>query len=246
MAERTLLSRRFGRAAEDLELDFGSGDRPALVTALLAACAAPADARHWWRRPAGERTSALLALLRESEGGDSIALTLRCEAAGCGAPFEIEVPPAALAGEPPASDAVTIDRGDEGPLSLRRPTGEDLHSWRAVRQGSREQRVMAMLESLCVAGEPRPGDEARAAEALAAADPLIAFSVFCACPACGHEAERDVDLEGVALQRLAARQRALLREVHALASHYGWTESEILAVAPARRARYLELIAGFE
>jgi len=33
--------------------------------------------------------------------------------------------------------------------------------------------------------------------------------------------------------------------VHALASRYGWTEREILAVAPARRARYLELIDGW-
>lgn len=241
---RSPLSRPFGRAAEDLEFDFGTGDRPALVTALLATCAAPTDAKHWWHQPVSERTAALLALLRESEGGEAIALTLRCEAAGCGARFEIELPHAVLAVEPSEKETIEVRRDDGGLLSLRLPTGEDLRALRALRPASREQALMAMLASLRVAGEPRPDDEARAAEALAEADPLVAFSVFCACPTCGQEAAREVDIEGLALQRLAARQRGLLREVHALASRYGWTEGEILAVAPARRARYLELIEG--
>ena len=246
MAERTTFTRRFGRAVEDLELDFSAGDRPALVTALLAACAAPAAAEHWWQRPVGDRTAALLALLRDSEGGDTIAASLRCEAAGCGARLEVELPHAAFAGAPPESGAIAIDRGEGDRLCLRRPTGDDLLAWRALRPASREQGVMAMLTSLSIEGEPRPGDAARAAEALAEADPLVAFSVICVCPTCGHEAEHEIDLEGLALQRLAARQRALLHEVHTLASRYGWTESEILAVPPARRARYLHLIEGIE
>jgi hypothetical protein len=51
-----------------------------------------------------------------------------------------------------------------------------------------------------------------------------------------------VDLESLALASLARRQRALLREVHCFAVHYGWTESEVLAVPPTRRARYLAFI----
>jgi hypothetical protein len=246
MEERFTLSRSFGRAAEDLELDFSADDRPALVTALLAATTAPPDADRWWRCPVGERTAALVALLGESEGAGAIALSIRCAAAGCGARLEIELPYAALAVPPPASQTITIHRADGDAFSLRRPTGEDLRAWRALRPASREQALIAMLTSLRLAGEPRSADAARAAEALAEADPLVAFSVVCACPTCGHEAEHEVDLEDVALQRLAARQRALLREVHTLASHYGWTESEILAVAPARRARYVDLIEGVE
>lgn len=250
MEERSTRSRPFGRALEDLDLDFSANDRPALVTALLAR-AATIDAERWWQRPVGERTAALLALLRESEGAEAIAITLRCAAAGCGARLEIELPHAAFAVVPPtsetsASETITIHRDDGDAFSLRRPTGEDLHAWGALRPVSREQALMAMLTSLSIAGAPRPGDAARAAEALAEADPLVAFSVVCACPICGHEAEHEVDLEGLVLQRLAARQRALLREVHTLASRYGWTESEILAVTPARRARYLELIEGIE
>jgi hypothetical protein len=242
MAERTPLSRPFGRAAEDLEFDFSSADRPALVTALLAACAVPTDAGHWWRQPVSARTEALLALLHESEGGELLALTIRCEAVACGARFEIELPYAALTVGSAAGGTIEVQRDDGGPLSLRLPTGEDLRAWRAWPSANRERAADAVLATLRVAGELRPDDEARAAAALTEADPLVAFSVFCACPSCGHDAEREVDLEDVVLQRLAARQRALLREVHALASRYGWTECDILAVAPARRARYLELI----
>jgi hypothetical protein len=244
MEERFTLSRPFGRAAEDLELDFGTNDRPALVTALLAASMAPAGAERWWQCPVGERTAALLALLGESEGAETLALSIRCEAAGCGARLEIELRYAALAVPAPASGTITILRDDGDALTLRRPTGEDLRRWRALRPASREHALMTMLTSLRTAGEPRPDDAARAAEALAEADPLVAFAVFCACPTCGREAEHEIDLEGLVLQRLAARQRALLREVHTLASHYGWTEREILAVAPARRGRYVELIEG--
>jgi hypothetical protein len=33
-----------------------------------------------------------------------------------------------------------------------------------------------------------------------------------------------------------------LRDVHELASAYGWRESEILALSPQRRQAYLELV----
>ena len=36
--------------------------------------------------------------------------------------------------------------------------------------------------------------------------------------------------------------RRLLPEVHALASSYGWSEKEILALSPARRRSYIALL----
>jgi hypothetical protein len=38
--------------------------------------------------------------------------------------------------------------------------------------------------------------------------------------------------------------RRLLREIHVLASAYGWRESEILTLSAARRRAYLELVGG--
>lgn len=234
-------ARVFGVAGEDLEFDFARGDRAALVTALLDACAATPQG--WWPQPVGARTAALLALLRASEAREALALTLRC--AACGAPFEIELEHEALAGFGAAAAQLQLPREGAEPLTLRLPTGEDLRAWRGLPPAAHDAAAHTMLERLCVAGTPLPGDFAAAAAALAQADPLVSFSVACNCPSCGAEAEPEVDLESLALQRLAARQRGLLHEVHALASHYGWTEAEVLAVPPARRAKYLELIEGF-
>jgi hypothetical protein len=242
MAMSPAPGRAFGTAAEDLELAFDSPDRPALVTALLAACALPSEAAHWWQQPVNARTAALLALNCDAGLGASLPLTLRCVAAECGGRLEIELPLAALEAGGCEEPCVTVERPHADPLTLRRPTGADLRRWREGPAVDPQQAPERMLTDLRVEGEAQAGDVERAAQALADADPLVDFTVFCACPHCGHEAQREVDLEGLALQGLAARQRRLLQEVHALASRYGWTESEILAVAPARRARYLALI----
>lgn len=244
MARPALPSLPFGAAAEDLDFDFASADRPALVTALLARCTRPADEDHWWQRAVGDRTAALLDVLHASTGSTAIALTLRC--AACSKRFEIELPHAAIVAARAAPESVELQRADgDTPLTLRRATGNDLRAWHDEASGGGEADALSMLARLCTRGAPEACDVAPAAAALAAADPLVAFMAACACPECGADAEIDVDLEALALQRLAARQQQLLREVHALASRYGWTEREILAVAPARRARYLELIDGW-
>jgi hypothetical protein len=235
------VARAFGDAGADLAFDFSHADRPALVTALLDACAAVPGG--WWPRGVGARTAALLALLRATDGRDTIALTLRCPA--CGTPFEIELAHDALAALVPAAAQMQLERDGAEPLTLRLPTGDDLRAWRTLAPASPDAAPRAMLARLAIAGTPTADDAAAAADALAQADPLVSFGVACSCPACGAAAEPGIDLEAVALQRLAARQRGLLHEVHALASRYGWTESEILAVPPTRRARYLELIEGF-
>lgn len=247
---RAQLPHAFGHAAEDLEFDFDSTDRPGLVTALLAACSAPADAEHWWQRTVGERTAALLAVLRASQGGEVIEHRLRCEQPGCAERFDIELPYAALGVGPletlgvgPVPQHIVLPRDNAPPLPLRLPTGADLRAWRRMALDPRGDAQWAMLNQLCQAGELRPQDSAHAAAALAQADPLVAFSVTSGCPACGTEAEIEVDLEALALQRLAAQQRQLLRDVHVLASRYGWSEAEVMALSPARRARYVELIA---
>jgi hypothetical protein len=41
---------------------------------------------------------------------------------------------------------------------------------------------------------------------------------------------------------IEARARRLLREVHILATAYGWTEAEVLSLGENRRARYVERV----
>ena len=233
--------RPFGHAA-DLDLDLGQPDRPGLVTMLLAQCGESHDPNFWWSQPVGGRTAALLRLVALTEQRDSISMSARCTADACGESFEFELPLRALPGGVPDSGPLPVQLDDGRTLTMRRPTGHDLSHWRDAQPASRSEALRVMLGSLVLAGHAGPEDEAAVSKAIAAMDPLVGFTVSCSCPACGAPNEVEVDLEELALRRLAGRQRALLQEVHRFATCYGWTESEVLAVPPARRALYLALI----
>jgi hypothetical protein len=234
--------RPFGDTA-DLGLDFGNPDRPLLVTALLVQCGEPNDPAFWWSQPVGLRIGALLRLLAATDqGGRQLAFTARCAQASCGEAFEFEVPLHALPDRSGDDGPIRVQLDAERSVTLRRPTGDDLRRWREAQPGSRAEALHAMLDALVIDGEVQQRDEAALARSIATADPLVAFSVSCSCPACGAASEVPIDLEAVALARLSTHQLALLREVHRFASRYGWTESEVLAVPPARRACYLALI----
>lgn len=233
--------RPFGHAV-DLDLDFGDSDRPGLVTTLLAQCGERRDAAFWWSQTVGSRTAALLRLVALSEERDDVSLSARCVAAACGETFEFHLPLQALAGGEADAGTIRVPRRAQGSVTMRRPTGVDLRRWREAQPGSRADAVRLMLDSLTVEGQAGPDDETVVSASIAAMDPLVALTVSCHCPACGTANEVAIDLETLALSRLAARQRTLLHEVHRLASHYGWTEAEVLAVPPTRRAHYLALI----
>jgi hypothetical protein len=247
MARSPAVLRPFGRA-QDLDVEFADEDRPRLVTALLSLCSESSDAEFWWDQTVGTRIGALLRVLAQTEGNASgLTVTLRCRQSQCGEPFEVVLSFNALFDAAPTREIATAQPDpvvlpDGRSVAVRRPTGRDLRNWSAKRGASRHEAVAAMLDTLVVEGSVGPDDAPVIAEAMATHDPLVSYFVSCACPTCGVESEQRVDLEAVALARLGARQRALLREIHVLASQYGWTEGEILAIAPARRARYLDLI----
>jgi len=230
------VERSFGGHAADLDVDFAAVDRPALVTTLLASCS-NADATTWWGSSVGARTAGLLRLVMltgEHADADAAAGALRpsLRCPHCSDRIEAELPLAELVALEPAERAIAF-----GPYRLRRPTGADLRTMRT------EGESVWLQAWRAESGLPAVQTDA-ALIALAQADPLVGFELTCRCPACGEAATIEVDLEALALQRLAAQQRRLLREVHALATQYGWSEAQILNLPAARRTRYLELIEG--
>src|SRR5262245_38554215 len=106
VAPRPLPLRPFGRT-EDLELELGDRDRPALVTALLARCSEPGDEERWWALPVGERIAALLQLVALTESVDHLTVPSRCPQPSCGVAFEFALPLAALLGPTRATDATS-------------------------------------------------------------------------------------------------------------------------------------------
>jgi hypothetical protein len=78
------------------------------------------------------------------------------------------------------------------------------------------------------------------ASAMEAKDAAAVLRARLACAACGVEDEFVLDLAAWAWDAVDGHVLALLDDVRRLAAAYGWTEDEVLALGPNRRAFYLE------
>ncbi|MEU4682475.1 hypothetical protein [Streptomyces xinghaiensis] len=115
-----------------------------------------------------------------------------------------------------------------------------------------------MLLARCIVsavrnGEPVPGDRLpdvlpervrrRIAETAERADPAAEVTLHVTCPECGEATPAELDIASYLWTELDSWARDLLLDVHLLATAYGWSEPEILALSPLRRRYYLELCA---
>jgi hypothetical protein len=196
--------------------------------------------------PLGER-DALLLQVRRALFGPTMACSACCPA--CGERCEWEQPAVA----PPAPAL----QGDEGPVwqqagwrvRLRVPSGLDAA---ALAEAGASTDAAAWLACCVVEAQRdgiavRPGEvpatlAAPLADALVAADPRLDTAIALICPACAHAWEADLDIGAYLLAELDGWARGLLGEVHELARAYGWTEAEVLALGPRRRAAYLAMV----
>ena len=87
-----------------------------------------------------------------------------------------------------------------------------------------------------------PDVEAAVVAAMAVADAMLDPTLTLRCEACGGEWCEVFDIGTFFWAELEARARRLIGEVHELASAYGWSEPEILALGRRRREQYLELV----
>jgi hypothetical protein len=237
--------RSFTSAQAALDVDFAEAPAPQLVTTILAACS-PGDVPdgELWALPVGTRVQYLLAILA-LEGERALWAQLQCANAECREAIEVELSPAelvALAAEH-AGDDVAADVGGRT-VAVRRPTGNDQLAWQNdafADEAEARRAVVADLTGL----DPAEIDADLVASvegALAGADPLVSLELDVVCPYCEEQHTYELDLPELVLGRFRNRQDELLAELHVLASHYHWTEAEILAVPPERRTRYLGLV----
>jgi hypothetical protein len=81
-------------------------------------------------------------------------------------------------------------------------------------------------------------------EEMARADPQADVQLALCCPQCKHSWQLTFDIVSYFWGELHAWAQRVLREVHQLASAYGWREEEILALSAWRRQVYLGMIGG--
>lgn len=73
-------------------------------------------------------------------------------------------------------------------------------------------------------------------------DPQAEVQIDIACPQCQHSWPALFDISAFLWAEIQTHAKRLLREVHSLARAYGWREADILALSPARRQFYLEMV----
>lgn len=158
----------------------------------------------------------------------------------CGARFDFHLDYADLPVQE-ASDGYPEARVDlDGrQWRFRLPTGADQEALASLPE---RDTMPWLLNRLALDGglpEAPDQDLIGAAEAaLEAISPGVVLNVQACCPECG--AGNTVELDPYRVLARPAGQ--LLHEVHQIASHYHWSEADILDLPRARRQRYLQLI----
>lgn len=73
-------------------------------------------------------------------------------------------------------------------------------------------------------------------------DPQADVTLDVDCPSCSYAWKEPFDIVSFLWRELRTSSRRLLNEIHLLASAYGWTEEQILALTPTRRNTYVEIV----
>jgi hypothetical protein len=214
---------------------------------LLGLAVEDAPSRDLNQLSAGERDAKLLALRAGMFGEQLVGLT-SCPA--CAEQLEFEIEAAALNLEA-RTHGVRIGLSESGyAIDLRLPTSGDLaaldpaldreaNRWQLfqrcvlrARSDDREIECSELPEAI----------QGAVARRLAGADPQADLHLALACPKCQHAWRTAFDIVSFFWAEIENWAGRLLREVHALASAYGWSETEVLALTASRRKAYLELI----
>jgi len=217
---------------------------------MLAAGQPEASAEALSRLTIGQRDARLLDL-RIATLGERLEGSAECPR--CAAALEFSIGADALrAPDQPAerNEPVAIEESGVR-LRLRRPDSRDLACIASLPAGADPARVL--LQRCVLPADPAEGAAdldvlppdllERIPALLAAADPQADISFDLHCAACGQSWPLVFDIVAFFWSEIGALAQRLLREVDALARAYGWREADILAMSPARRRLYLEMVA---
>ncbi len=184
--------------------------------------------------PLSARDRALLAV-RARMLGAAMTAHDRCDA--CGEAIELTLIAEELglaeAAEPfPSAPAGRIGPAD-APVAIRAVTAGDAAAAEVAPDAAAARAILAARVAPGAVG----AEELDAS--LEALDPTADVRIALTCPACGKTTIRAFDAAVFFWRELEARAPRILREVAELARVYHWSEQDILAMSPARRAFYL-------
>ncbi|MFJ2669865.1 hypothetical protein [Streptomyces sp. NPDC087525] len=202
--------------------------------------------------PVGAREADLFALRRALFGE---RMQVRVECASCGEAMEFDLDATVLGVRGRTADGPLRVAEDDWVVEFRLPTVADLAAAGSAPDAAEARRL---LVARCAVSAVRGGEtvpperlaellpadlQRRLAETAAEADPAADVTLNVSCPECGGITPAELDITSYLWTELDTWARDLLLDVHLLASAYGWSEPEILALSPLRRRYYLELCA---
>lgn len=206
---------------------------------LAAACPdAPLDALA--QLTIGQRDACLLTL-REQMFGSALVSITHCPE--CSARSELDLRVNDL--RAPMGDLETrLALADgERVIQFRLPNSYDLL---ALRDHDDPETLREYILARCAMDEtledaaPRVSSEWIEMQ-MAQADPQAQIDLDLTCPECGHAWLASFDIVSYLWSELHQWATRALRDVHQLASAYGWSERAILETSPLRRQHYLDL-----
>jgi len=136
---------------------------------------------------------------------------------------------------------MALQISEERAVVMRVPTMWDLE---VAASAGDEQSVLSTILHRCVEGSEVLSDDVVEAvgEQVQRLDPDSQVMLAMLCPSCEKTVEHLFDIAGFLWEEIEGEALRILRDVHRLASGYGWRESDILALSSVRRRAYLEML----
>ena len=223
---------------------------------LLAAACPDTHPEALWALSIGRRDAQLLTLREQTFGSRMSSVTI-CERCGKRLEFSFDASDLRVDASPESMPVEELAL-DGYALRFRPPNSMDLAALNREpgKDGTNDAYdadPRRQLLAQCVL-EAHRGGEATPVERLPAnvvdaleegmrhADPQADVRLAIVCPDCGHQWQCVFDIVGFFWREIDSWACHVLREVHILARAYGRHEREILALSPARRQFYLEMV----
>jgi hypothetical protein len=218
-----------------------------LATKLLSACFVrleeePVNSEIIDKLLVGDRDYLILQLRRMTLG-DRFAAVFSCPA--CKRAMDVEFLAQDISIEPRLQNTVAYTWASDDAqrvVRYRLPNGADQEAVADLRAGDAVEALLARC-LIDDGGTPLSNEERVAVIAeMDARAPQIDLELELNCPECGHSFTTPFDCTSFFFSEIRAQSRHLIREVHYLALHYHWSETEILNLQRDRRRRYLALL----
>ena len=173
--------------------------------------------------------------------GAKIESTIKCRQ--CGEDFDMDFDLEDLLNflNPVERETSGIKRLDDGTfqlaedISFRLPTGVD----ECAVIGFEPEKAREILLERCIQGNHESALRSKYFDDIQSAmetlSPLVDTELDARCPECDHGQKVHFDLQHYLLSAIKGERKHLMQEIHALASSYGWSLSEILSLPRSQR-----------